>query len=112
MDSEQLISHPELQSLMKKFKKKFPLIPLEAYMYDLGRVGFSGMGLNVDEVKDILEKCPPSTKKADSKCMCPVGFSPVLHNAVIGSARVVVIAIAAAGSAVTFLSAGSACNNM
>ena len=57
MDSEELISHPELQTLVKKFKKKFPLIPLEAYMYDLGRNGYSGMGLNVDEVKDILEKC-------------------------------------------------------
>ena len=57
MDSEELISHPELQTLMKKFKKKFPLIPLEVNMYDLGRNGYSGMGLNVDEVKDILEKC-------------------------------------------------------
>tara|TARA_S200000501_G_scaffold24084_1_gene20845 strand:+ start:815 stop:1027 length:213 start_codon:yes stop_codon:yes gene_type:complete len=55
--SEELISHPELQTLMKKFKKKFPLIPLEVKMYDLGWPGYTGMGLNVDEVKDILEKC-------------------------------------------------------
>ena len=57
MYSEELISHPELQPLMKKFKKKFPMIPLEAYMMDLGWSGYTGMGTCVDQVKVILEKC-------------------------------------------------------
>tara|TARA_B100001173_G_scaffold310333_1_gene324661 strand:+ start:351 stop:494 length:144 start_codon:yes stop_codon:yes gene_type:complete len=35
MHSLELIKHPDLQPLMKKFKKKFPKIHLEAYMMDL-----------------------------------------------------------------------------
>tara|TARA_B100000963_G_C22637007_1_gene678157 strand:- start:1898 stop:2179 length:282 start_codon:yes stop_codon:yes gene_type:complete len=57
MHSQELIEHPELQTLMKEFKKKFPKIPLEAYMMDLGWSGYTGMGLRVDQVKVILEKC-------------------------------------------------------
>ena len=62
MSSEELISHPELQPLMKKFKKKFPKIPLEAYMMDLGWSGYTGMGMSVDQVKVILEKCLKENK--------------------------------------------------
>ena len=57
MYSDELISHPELQPLMKKFNKKFPKIPLEAYMMDLGQSGYTGMGMSVDQVKVIFEKC-------------------------------------------------------
>ena len=32
MHSEELISHPDLQPLMKKFKKKFPKIDLKMNM--------------------------------------------------------------------------------
>ena len=57
MYSEELISHPELQPLMKEFKNRFPKIDLEMNMMNLGWWGYQGMGLEVDEVKDILEKC-------------------------------------------------------
>ena len=56
MHSDQLIENPELQPLMKKFKKKFPKIDLETNMIYLGWFGYTGMGLDVDPVKDILEK--------------------------------------------------------
>ena len=51
MYSEELISHPELQPLMKKFKKKFPKIDLKMNMIYLGWWGYQGMGLDVDDVK-------------------------------------------------------------
>ena len=57
MYSEQLIEHPDLQQLMKKFKKKFPKIDLKMNMVNLGWWGYQGMGLDVDAVKVILEKC-------------------------------------------------------
>mgnify|MGYP001172952049 CR=1 FL=1 len=53
--SDQLISHPELQPLMKRFKKKFPKIDLEPNMMCLGWLGYQGMGLDVDAVKMIFE---------------------------------------------------------
>jgi hypothetical protein len=62
MYSEELISHPELQPLMKKFKKKFPKIDLKMNMVNLGWWGYQGMGLDVDAVKDILEKCLKENK--------------------------------------------------
>ena len=62
MHSEQLISHPELQPLMKEFKNRFPKIDLEMNMMNLGWWGYQGMGLEVDEVKDILEKCLKENK--------------------------------------------------
>lgn len=62
MYSDELIRHPDLQPLMKKFKKKFPEIRLEGYMMDLGWCGYTGMGLNVDQVKVILEKCLKENK--------------------------------------------------
>ena len=62
MYSEELISHPELQPLMKKFKKKFPKIDLESNMINLGWWGYQGMGLDVDAVKFILEKCLKENK--------------------------------------------------
>ena len=57
MYSDELIEHPELQPLMKKFKKKFPKIDLESNMVNLGWWGYQGMGLDVDAVKVILNKC-------------------------------------------------------
>ena len=57
MHSEELISHPELQPLMKKFKKKFSKIELELNMMNLGWLGYTGMGMDVDDVKIILKKC-------------------------------------------------------
>ena len=57
MHSEELISHPDLQPLMKKFKKKFPKIDLKMNMIYLGWWGCQGMGLDVDTVKVILNKC-------------------------------------------------------
>ena len=62
MYSEELISHPELQPLMKEFKNRFPKIDLEMNMMNLGWWGYQGMGLEVDEVKDILEKCLKENK--------------------------------------------------
>jgi hypothetical protein len=62
MYSDELIEHPDLQPLMKKFKKKFANIHLEAYMMDLGWSGYTGMGLRVDQVKVILEKCLKENK--------------------------------------------------
>ena len=62
MYSEELISDPELQSLMKKFKKKFPKIDLESNMVNLGWWGYQGMGLDVDAVKVILNKCLKENK--------------------------------------------------
>ena len=55
MHSEELISHPELQPLMKEFKNRFPKIDLEMNMMNLGWSGYQGMGLEADEVKDIRE---------------------------------------------------------
>ena len=62
MYSEELISHPELQPLMKEFKNRFPKIDLEMNMMNLGWWGYQGMGLEADEVKDILEKCLKDNK--------------------------------------------------
>ena len=62
MHSEQLISHPELQPLMIEFKNRFPKIDLEMNMMNLGWWGYQGMGLEADEVKDILEKCLKENK--------------------------------------------------
>ena len=62
MYSEQLIEHPDLQPLMKKFKKKFPKIELELNMMHLGWFGYTGMGMDVDDVKIILEKCLKENK--------------------------------------------------
>ena len=47
---------------MKKFKKKFPKIDLESNMMNLGWWGYQGMGLDVDAVKVILEKCLKKNK--------------------------------------------------
>ena len=52
MYSEELIEHPELQQLMKKF----PKIDLRMNMIYLGWWGYQGMGLDVDAVKAILKK--------------------------------------------------------
>lgn len=62
MYSEELISNPELQPLMNKFKKKFPKIELELNMMHLGWFGYTGMGMDVDYVKIILEKCLKENK--------------------------------------------------
>ena len=62
MHSEELISHPELQPLMIEFKNRFPKIDLEMNMMNLGWWGYQGMGLEADEVKDILEKCLKENK--------------------------------------------------
>ena len=62
MYSEQLISHPELQPLMIEFKNRFPKIDLEMNMMNLGWWDYQGMGLEADEVKDILEKCLKENK--------------------------------------------------
>ena len=62
MYSEDIISHPELQPLMKRFKKKFPKIELEMNMMYLGWFGYQGMGLDVDDIKVILEKCLKENK--------------------------------------------------
>lgn len=45
MYSEQLIEHPNLQQLMKKFKKKFPKIDLKMNMIYLGWLGYHEIGL-------------------------------------------------------------------
>lgn len=57
MYSAELIEYPELQPLIKKFKKKFSKIDLESYMMYLGWWGYKGMGMGVNDVKNILEKC-------------------------------------------------------
>ena len=62
MHSEQLISLPELQPLMKEFKNRFPKVDLEMNMMNLGWWGYQGMGLDVDDVKVILEKCLKENK--------------------------------------------------
>ena len=45
MHSEELISHPELQPLMKKFKMKFPKIDLKMNMIYLGWLRYHEIGL-------------------------------------------------------------------
>tara|TARA_B100000579_G_scaffold365668_1_gene325144 strand:- start:272 stop:544 length:273 start_codon:yes stop_codon:yes gene_type:complete len=55
MHSELLIEHPELQPLMKRFKKNFLKIHLEWNMMDLGWHGYRGMGLRVKDIKKIFE---------------------------------------------------------
>ena len=62
MYSNDLIKHPELQPLMKKFKKKFPKIDLKSNMLYLGWWSYQGMGLDVNAVKVILEKCLKENK--------------------------------------------------
>ena len=47
---------------MKKFKKKFPKINLRMNMIYLGWFGYTGMGMDVDDVKVILEKCLKENK--------------------------------------------------
>ena len=47
---------------MKKFKKKFPKIDLKMNMIYLGWWGYQGMGLDVDAVKVILNKCLKENK--------------------------------------------------
>ena len=47
---------------MKKFKKKFHKIDLESNMVNLGWWGYQGMGLDVDAVKVILNKCLKENK--------------------------------------------------
>ena len=62
MYSDQLIEHPELQPLIKKFMRKFPKIDLKMNMIYLGWWGYTGMGMDVDDVKVILEKCLKENK--------------------------------------------------
>ena len=62
MHSEELITHPKLQPLIKKFKRKFPSISLESNMMYLGWWSYQGMGIDVDDVKKILEKCLKDNK--------------------------------------------------
>ena len=69
MYSEELISHPELQPLMKKFKKKFPKIDLESNMMNLGWWGYQGIGLGVDSVRNIIEKCLRDNKYFKVWCL-------------------------------------------
>ena len=57
MYSSQLVDNSELKLLIEKFKKKFPKIDLEINMTYLGWFGYRGLGLDVDDVKVILEKC-------------------------------------------------------
>ena len=57
MYSGDLIRHSDLQLLMSKYKKAFPKVDLEGEMLDPGWSGYTGMGLNVDQVKVFLEKC-------------------------------------------------------
>ena len=42
---------------MKKYKKVFPKVDLECEMLSLGQFGYTGMGFNVEAVKEILHKC-------------------------------------------------------
>lgn len=42
---------------MGKYKKEFPKVELEGEMLSLGWFGYTGMGLNVESVKEILQKC-------------------------------------------------------
>ena len=51
MYSGDLIRHSDLQLLMSKYKKAFPKVDLEGEMLDPGWSGYTGMGLNVDQVK-------------------------------------------------------------
>ena len=62
MYSSQLINHPDLQPLMIKFKRQFPGVHLEYNMRLLGWHGYTGLGLDVDAVKKILQKCIDENK--------------------------------------------------
>ena len=50
MYSDELIRHPDLQPLMKKYKKAFPKVDLEGEMLSLGWFGYTGMGLDHDRL--------------------------------------------------------------
>lgn len=54
MYSDELIRSPELQPLMRKYKKAFPDVDLEGEMLSLGWFGYTGMGLNIEAVKELL----------------------------------------------------------
>lgn len=56
MYSLELINHTDLQPLMIKFKRQFPRVHLEYNMRLLGWRGYTGLGLDVDAVKKILQK--------------------------------------------------------
>ena len=56
MYSLELINHTDLQPLMIKFKRQFPRVHLEYNMRLLGWHGYTGLGLDVDAVKKILQK--------------------------------------------------------
>ena len=62
MYSDELIRHPDLQSLIKKYKKAFPNESLECEMFSLGWFGYTGISLNVEAVKEILQKCLEENK--------------------------------------------------
>ncbi len=62
MYSSQLIYHPDLQPLMNKFKRQFLGVHLEYNMRLLGWHGYTGLGLDVDAVKKILQKCLDENK--------------------------------------------------
>ena len=47
---------------MRNYKKKFPSISLESNMMYLGWWSYQGMGIDVDDVKVILEKCLKENK--------------------------------------------------
>ena len=57
MHSFEIFKHPKLQLLIKRFQNKFPKIDLFRNMEYLGDTGYTGMGMNVNDIKKILERC-------------------------------------------------------
>ena len=62
MDSTELYNHPKLKSLIKHFEEKFPKVDFKKHFMSLGYSGYSLLGLGVDEVKVVLEKCLKENK--------------------------------------------------
>ena len=80
MYSDELIRHPDLQPLIRKYKKAFPKVNLECEMLSLGWFGYGGIGLNVEAVKEILQKCLEENKYFKAWSISWKGTIPVTKN--------------------------------
>lgn len=53
---------PEINTLLDKYKNKFPGVSYEEHMKSLGQMGWYGLDLNKSEVIEVLEKCLKENK--------------------------------------------------
>ncbi|MBI20357.1 MAG: hypothetical protein CMB73_07280 [Euryarchaeota archaeon] len=53
---------PEINTLLDKYKNKFPGVRYEEHMKSLGQMGWYGLDLNKSEVIEVFEKCLKENK--------------------------------------------------